>query len=185
MSQPVKNQKKLKSVELNLVAEVAKRLSSGGLSAADVQALLEKKPSGESSLDSKIVETFGDYGFTEANFHETIVYNGQLLKRHRNGGGWVPAEQDAYNSAMPYVAPTVTVDLTSMVYGNAKLYDYVVVGNNSSVSEDAKLYDRVSLIGSHVYGRAVLAGFYLVSGAAVCGSFFKKSGMIFGGMHDS
>ena len=177
MSKNVKNQK---SVELNLVAEVAKRLSNGGLKPADVQALLEKKPSGESSLDDKIVAKFIGYGFTEANFNETIVYCGQLMKRHRNGGGWVPVMQSMVNPSMPYVSPKAFVNPTSIVCGNAKLYDNVCIGSDSLIHGRANLFDEVYVRNSHIHGTVSLSGDTRVVDAHIVGSFSARGGHVSG-----
>lgn len=75
----------ISQTELNLVGEVAKRLANGGLKAADVQALLEKKPLSESSLDGKLI----DYGRGARATDGHMEIGGVMYRRHVNGGGWV------------------------------------------------------------------------------------------------
>lgn len=117
MSQNVDN-----GMLLRPVAEVSKRLANGGLTPAQVQAMLEGVPSGESSLDHKIVVRFNGFGFTEANFSETIFYSGTELRRHRLDGGWVPVDQSEHDSGKAWVEESVYVGPRAMVLGSAKIY---------------------------------------------------------------
>ena len=120
---------------LNLVAEVARRLASGGLSAAEVQALLEKQPVSESSLGSKVIGEWEGVTFTEYQIaNDRLVYCGQVLRRHRNGGGWVPLEQDEYNESKPFVAESAYVGPFAMVFGNARVYGNAWVYGNARVN---------------------------------------------------
>ena len=112
-----------------------------------LQAVIEGAPLGESSLDSKIVATFGGMSFTEANFRETIVYNNQHLKRHRNGGGWVPAEQDEYDESKPFVAETAYVGPFVMVSGNARVSSNAWLSGNARVSGNAQMSGNAWLFG--------------------------------------
>jgi hypothetical protein len=108
---------------LNLVAEVARRLASGGLSAAEVQALLEEQPVSESSLGSKVIGEWEGATFTEYQIaNDRLVYRGQVLHRHRNGGGWVPLEQDEYDQSKPFVEESAYVGPFAMVYDDAQVY---------------------------------------------------------------
>jgi hypothetical protein len=120
---------------LNLVAEVARRFASGDLSAAEVQALLEKEPVSESSLGSKVIGEWEGATFTEYQIaNDRLVYLGQVLRRHRNGGGWVPLEQDEYDQTKPFVAESAYVGPFAMVFGNARVYGYARVCGNQTLS---------------------------------------------------
>lgn len=99
--------------ELNLVAEVARRLANGGLSPADVQALLEKQPLGESSLDDKLF----DYGQGVKAVPSPMVVDGVSYRRHVNGGGWVPVNQDEVDTTQPFVSDEVFVGPQVIIRG--------------------------------------------------------------------
>lgn len=64
---------------------------------------------------------FEEVRFTEANFHETILLHDQLLKRHRNGGGWVPVNQNEYDESKPFVSSDSYVDPYSWVTGASRV----------------------------------------------------------------
>ena len=120
--------------ELNLVAEVARRFASGGLSAAEVQALFEKQPVSESSLGSKVIGEWEGATFTEYQIaNDRLVHLGQVLRRHRNGGGWVPLEQDEYDQSKPFVAESAYVGSFAMVYGNARVFGNARVCGNQTL----------------------------------------------------
>lgn len=130
-----------------------------------IQAIIEGKSSGESSLDGKFAGLFQDIAFTEANFHETIIYRGQLMKRHRRGGGWVPFEQDEHDKTKPFVAETVFVGPWAMVYGNARvlgkvgLYDFARVCDHSTVSDEVWICHNGRVCGSAtVFGNVYISG---------------------------
>ena len=132
------------------------------------QAIIEDRPFNESSLDGKIVAVFEGFCFTEANFCETIVYKGQPLKRHRYGGGWVPADQDEHDESKPfismdsYVSPLSLITGNSRVSGNSRVYASQVYGsqvNNSQVydsrvSGNSQVYDS-QVNNSQVYNSQV------------------------------
>lgn len=101
-----------------------------------IKAIIEGKPLGESSLDDKIVAEFEGVGFTEANFRETIRFDYQLLKRHRNGGGWVPVEQDQENHTMPFVAETAYIGPWALVSCCARVLDGAQVLGCSHVASN-------------------------------------------------
>lgn len=88
-----------------------------------LQALLEGTPSGTSSLSQKIVVKHEGFSLTEANFAERMRYADVILRRHRNGGGWVPVDQDEHDPTKAYVDPDVYVGPHAMVLGPAKLLD--------------------------------------------------------------
>ena len=137
---------------LNLVAEVARRLACGGLSAAEVQALLEKRPVGESSLGSKVIGEWEGVTFTEYQIaNDRLVYRGQVLRRHRNGGGWVPHEQDEYDRSKPFVAESAHVGPFAMVYGNARVCGYAQVYGYARVFDNALVFDNQTLSSGSCY----------------------------------
>ena len=110
---------------IGMLAELIERLSNGGCDELDfqegIQALLEGKPFGKSSLSGKVTE-FGGFSFTEENFRDRLIYCGIELRRHRNGGGWVPVDQDENSPDKAYVHKNVYVGPRAMVLGPAKLY---------------------------------------------------------------
>lgn len=128
--------------------EVAKRVAGGNLSdeavAAMLQALIEKQPLGASSLGAKVIDSYEGVDITEAFLAQTMTYHGQLLKRHRNGGGWVPAEQDEHDQAKAFVAETAYVGPFAMIYENARIVD------NAQISGDARISGDVKLIGGNI-----------------------------------
>lgn len=136
---------------LGPLSECLKRLENGGLSdgelAEALQALLEKKPYSQSSLTDKDVICYGDVAMTKDFLAQTMVYNGQLMKRHCNGGGWVPAEQDEEYLGKPYVASSAYVGPFAMVCNNARVY------GDAYVSGYARVYSK-----AHVSGRARVYG---------------------------
>ena len=137
---------------LNLVAEVARRLASGDLSAAEVQALLEKQPVSESSLGSKVIGEWEGATFTEYQIaNDRLVYLGQVLRRHRNGGGWVPLEQDKYDRSKPFVAESAYVGPFAMVFGNARVYGNARVSGGALVFGNARVFDNQTLSSGSCY----------------------------------
>ena len=109
---------------LGMLAELIERLSNGGCDELDfqegIQALLEGKPFGKSSLSGKVTE-FGGFRFTEENFRERLLYGDIELRRHRNGGGWVPVDQDENSPDKAYVDDKVYVGPRVMVLRKAKI----------------------------------------------------------------
>lgn len=135
-----------------------------------LQAAIERKPLGESSLDGKIVAGFEGYGFTEANFRETIVCEDQLLKRHRNGGGWVPVEQDERDLSKAYVAETAYVGPTAIVCGEARVFDTAQVSGSAYIYGSARVHGSAQVAGfAVVYGNASVFGHALVTGQVQVG----------------
>ena len=115
-------------------------------------------------LDRKIVATFEGCGFTEANLRETIVCSGQLLKRHRNGGGWVPADQDESDTSKPFVAETAYVGPNARVSGNARVYDNAWVFGSAWVYDNARVSGNAWVGGdARVSGDANVSGTELLS----------------------
>jgi carbonic anhydrase/acetyltransferase-like protein (isoleucine patch superfamily) len=166
---------KEKRTELNLVAEVARRLASGGLAAADVQALLEGRSLGPSSMDDKLVGIWEGVRVTEGFLRQTMILqsSGQVLRRHRNGGGWVPAEQDEYDESKPFVAETAYVGPRgAMVTGRARVYDEARVENVAHVEGSARLHNQARVFDyASVYDDAQVRGRAQVGGATnVCGN---------------
>jgi len=129
-----------------------------------LQAMIENKPLGESSLDGKIVVSFQGVELTEANFRETITLYGQKLKRHRNGGGWVPVEQDEHDESKPYVAESACIGPLAMVFGNARVLDHANVTESARVQGNAKVSGY-----AQIFGHAGISGCAKVSGyAKIC-----------------
>jgi hypothetical protein len=138
----------LSAKQLRAIAQIA---DLGRLDQLDraVQAIIEGKSLGESSLDGKIVATFEGVAFTEANFlHETIVYGKQTLKRHRNGGGWVPADQDEADIAKPFVDETAYVGPWAQVSGNARVSSHARVTDYAYVFGDAWVHEHAVVSGN-------------------------------------
>ncbi len=110
---------------LDMLAELIRRMATGDCDESDfqegIQALLEGKPFGKSSLSGKVTE-FGGFSFTEANFRDDrLIYCGIELRRHRNGGGYVPVDQDKNSPDKAYVDDKVYVGPRVMVLGPAKI----------------------------------------------------------------
>lgn len=79
----------------------------------------------------------------EIDFPETMMVDGQSLRRHKNGGGWVPFVQDEFDYFQPYVAETVMVGPEAMVYGNARVTGKVNIIDRARVYGSANLRDNV------------------------------------------
>jgi len=62
--------------------------------------------------------------------------------RHENGGGWVK------NTA--YVAPTAFVGENGLVYGNAQVFDKVIICGNAQVFENARIYNCAKIHGNAI-----------------------------------
>lgn len=111
---------------IKILAEVQKRLGEGGLKeeavAEALQALLEGKPPGQSSLSQKTVAEFGGFKFTANNYKERVQYQGIELKRHHKGGGWVPVDQDEKDPKKAYIDDDVYIGPHVMVLGPAKIF---------------------------------------------------------------
>lgn len=85
-----------------------------------LQAVIEGKPLGESSLDSKLI----DYGWgCKAPADQFMMLDGVEYRRHVNGGGWVPVNQEqydpnkAYVSEEAYIAPWVNIEANTKIFG--------------------------------------------------------------------
>ena len=138
-----------RSAYLGPLAEALKRLDKGGLDpdvfAECLQAMLEGKSAGESTMAHKIameeevIAVYEDVSITRSFLAQTMIYRGQLLKRHSNGGGWVPAEQDEHDESKPYVAETAYVGPHAIVYENARVCGSArVCGDAYVISGDHK-----------------------------------------------
>lgn len=128
------------STELKLVAEIAKRLANGGLDVGAVQALLEAKPTGESSLDSKLIEVMPGAAFAARDFEFCGVINGQRMKRHRNGGGLVSADQSETDESQPYVSADSYIHWDSVVIGTSRVIGSHVTGSRINFSRVSGSY---------------------------------------------
>jgi hypothetical protein len=130
---------------------------------AALQAVLEGKSLGQSSLDDKLVHEFEGVLFSRRQLHEdrlcVKLFDGtiQTLRRHCNGGGWVPLVQDA--SRGPFVADSAYVGPYAMVYGNACVRDRAELWQNARVFENARVFDEARMANSvRVYGKAAVFG---------------------------
>lgn len=151
---------------LRMLAKACEQSGENAVRAA-LQAVIEKQQPGSSSLDNKIVVAFGDVSLTEANFRETIIICGQRMKRHRNGGGWVPVEQDADDYSMPYVAGTAFVGPYATVHGHARVYGHAIVEQYAQVHGCAQVSENAIVRGwAQVMGYAWVHGNAKVYGNA-------------------
>lgn len=134
---------------------------------AALQAFIENKPAGESSLDDKIVAKYEHIWFTETNFRETIQVGWQKMRRHRNGGGWVPVEQDERDLTKPFVAETAYVGPHAMVVGNARVTDWAHITGHTQVSASARVSEKARISdNAQVYGDAWVSGNAIITGNA-------------------
>ncbi len=136
-----------------------------------LQAVIERRPPGQSSLDGKIVAQYDGVRFTQANLDETLFYNGQRLRRHPYGGGWVPADQNRDDPASPYVADTVYVGPFAMVLDDARLEDHVRVTDLARVIGAARLFGN-----AHILQHALVSDKVLVAGRAKVGGTARLFG---------
>jgi UDP-3-O-[3-hydroxymyristoyl] glucosamine N-acyltransferase len=127
-----------------------------------VVAELVNKSSGKGSLDSKFVARFEGVDFTEDDFNETISVDGQLLRRHRNGGGWVPVEQSGPErwtiTPMPFVAATAYVGPHARVTGAPRIYGAPRITDNARVSESPTITGGTISGNSRVGGCSRIVG---------------------------
>ena len=169
---------------LNQLSGIIKRHAEGGLDLSVTteafQALLEGKPYGESSLSEKVVMECADVKITESFLRQTMqLSNGQKMKRHRNGGGWVPADQDEFDESKPFVAETALVGPFARVFGNARVTGNAKVTGQSMVFGNARISDDAWISqNSMVYGKAIVSDRARVSydawvfgDAWLCGDF--------------
>lgn len=164
---------------LRIVGEVYERIANGSLSASAVEAtlqdLIEHKPFGQSSLSTKVIAICEGVEITEVFLAQTMVRDGQRCKRHRNGGGWVPVEQDEYDESKPFVAETAYVGPYAQVldrgrvYGNAELSGYARVFDDGQVRDNAELRDSRVSSGAQVFDRARLLRGALATGTVQIG----------------
>lgn len=116
-----------KHVSVQVVRQFAHAIEAVGDEAVAraLQAAIEKTSLGESSLDDKLY----DFGHVfKARKDEIATFNGDCYRRHLNGGGWVPVEQDLRDPEKPYVSEDVHVGPFVQIGGNAKLYGGEFVG---------------------------------------------------------
>lgn len=125
---------------------------------AQLQAIIEKKPFEKSSLSNKVIRECEGVRLTEAFLAQRMNYRGWDLKRHRNGGGWVPLDQDEYDTARPFVAETAYVGPFAMVYNCARVLHKVKIKDHARVHGNAWLNDD-----------AIVAEYADVGGAAYLG----------------
>lgn len=152
------------------LAEIFSRLHNGGISsdelAAGLQAILEKTPLGQSSMDK--IKTCEKVDLTSDFLSQTMCYDGQAMIRHPRGGGWVPAEQDQYEKDMPYVAESAYVGPFAMVSGGARLFDNVQLFDKAHATGNAILRNNVRMHGSSLIADdAVAVDDVMLSGSAM------------------
>ena len=103
----------------------------------------------ESSLGSKVIGEWEGATFTEYQIaNDRLVYRGRVLRRHRNGGGWVPHKQDEYDRSKPFVAESAYVGPFAMVFGNAQVYGNARVYGYAQVCDDAQVYGNARVCGN-------------------------------------
>lgn len=155
--------KKIRKTELRLLTEIIKRLASGSLSAVDIESFLSKNTPEQRPLDVRVIASFGGCYFTEANFRERIIYRGQSMRRHRNGGGWVPVDQSESDESKAYVAPSVYVGPFARIRDNARVTDNAHIFGDAQVYDSAQVSGDARVFGSaRVYGHAIVYGYAMV-----------------------
>lgn len=93
---------------------------------------------------------------------QTMIFHGQLLKRHPNGGGFVPVNQSASDPSKPLIEDSVYVGPFAMVYGNARLR------GNVHISDHARIFGNVLVSGNvRITGHAWVCGDARVTGSDV------------------
>ncbi|MEO7904451.1 MAG: hypothetical protein ABIR91_01505 [Candidatus Saccharimonadales bacterium] len=151
--------------------EVLKRVANGSLDegpvVATLQSLIEKQRFENSSLSNKAIDTHDGVGITELFLSQTMTFQGQQLKRHRNGGGWVPVDQDSDDLSKPHVAESAYVGPFAMVYGDALVFDHAQVYGNARIYGGAMVYGNAQVYGNaRVHGDAQVYGNARVHGDA-------------------
>lgn len=123
------------------------------------QAILEKKPFGESSLDDKLI----DYGYGFFATDTPMSLNGVSYRRHVNGGGYVPVEQDERSPIKAYIREDAYIGPWVRISGNAKIFNGTFCGGEFRGGEfyegyflDGTFYDGVfhggEFRGGYFYG---------------------------------
>lgn len=105
-----------------------------------------KKFANNSLFKDKVIADFGDISFTEETMNQTIIFQGQKLKRHPNGGGFVPIDQDEDDMSKPFVAESVFVGPFAIVSGNARVFGEVWILDNARVSDYARIFGEAKII---------------------------------------
>jgi hypothetical protein len=139
------------------------------------------------AISGETVTEFEGFHFTEANFAERLVYSGNdqqvILKRHRNGGGWVPVDQDWDNPNKAFVADDVYVGPRAMVLGPAKIHGGWFYGGTFHGGQ----FESGTFHGGQFYGGTFHGGRFeggAFEGGAFHGGSFE-SGMFHGGTFES
>lgn len=90
---------------------------------------------------------------TAAFLSQTMVCDGQPFRRHRNGGGWVPANQDEGDDRKPFVAESAYVGPFARVFGAGRVTDTASISGAAHVAGDARVFGNAVVTGNaRVYG---------------------------------
>lgn len=179
----------METIPVALVAqfnELCGRVARGTLDLSFVrqglQALIEHRPMPEDPSGSTVITQYEGVEITEAFLAQTMVRDGQKLRRHRNGGGWVPADQDENDEWMPFVAETAYVGPFAMVANRARVMDDAEVHEHALVADSARvggcaiiaefawIMNRASIGESaHIDGTACAGGDIVIGGDTYVG----------------
>jgi carbonic anhydrase/acetyltransferase-like protein (isoleucine patch superfamily) len=115
----------------------------------------------------------GSIPLTRDFMSQTMEFHGQILKRHPNGGGWVPMLQDEDDESMSYVAETVFVGPWAMVYeqaramGDVQIRDHAKVYGRAYLETDAMVVNHGRICETAwAINQAIINGFAVVWGDA-------------------
>lgn len=167
-------------IDVSFVAqfhELCKRITNGSLDPKTVrfglQLLIEHQPVTSESLSNIVLLTIDGIDITEEFLAQTMTLHGQKMRRHRNGGGWVPADQDEFDESKPFVADTAYISPHAMVFGNARVTDVAWIGGRARVFGYARVFGKAHLAdtvaiydSAWVYGNASVTGQATLRGRA-------------------
>ena len=124
-----------------------------------LQAVIEGSPPGSSSLTDKFIDFGGGFKAQDT----TVELQGVTYRRHPNGGGMVPVDQDQYHPNKPFVDLRAYIGPKAWIQGNTKIYDGVFSGGmfRGGVFYDGVFYDGV------------------FSGGVFSGGVFAKRGAVY------
>lgn len=161
--------------------ELLQRRDLGQLSTKKIRAGLQLIMIGtqntlvwKDAIDARVYE---GVRLTKDFMAQTMEYNGQAMKRHLNGGGWVPMFQDEDDPSMPFVADSVYVGPFAMIYENARAIMDVTVKNTARVCGNANLEGWAVLRDNAlVYGNGVVMNNSLIAQNACVSGHAKIQG---------
>ena len=116
------NEQHMQVSTIVMLGEALKRPEGEAQVRKALQAAIEGVLPGESSLDGKLVDVGGNVKFPERDFTFAGIIDGVPMKRHRNGGGLVPVDQDRNRPSKAFVAEDVYVGPQVIVWRTAKLF---------------------------------------------------------------